>query len=550
MNHRTDTDFQKTLDWWAVVIGAEHVLYTQEALAPYGQATFAAGAGPLAVLRPGSAEEVARCVHIAAQKKIPVYPISRGKNWGYGSRVPAMEGCVLLDLGRMNRIREFDGELGLVAVEPGVTHGQLADYLRANSDRFWVDPAGAGAGCSVLGNTLERGFGHTVYGDHFLNIGGLKAVLADGSLVKTGFQAFANARAAGYYRYGLGPVVDGLFSQSNLGVVVEMSVWLMPKPERTRMFYIATRAPGDLPALIDALKPLRLDGTLRSSIHIGNAVKAVQAVQQYPWELAGGVTPLPGAVLAQLVKRWQLGAWNAIGALYGDNAQIAANLARLKAAIRAGVPGARLLSVDDATVARALKFAPVLKLIGFRGLIESLERGQSTLGLLQGRPSTEILKTTYWRKKTPAPADAATADPDRDGCGLIWCSHVSPLKGPDVQDLVKIGESVATKHGFEAAISLTLISERAVDQVLGISYDRHIPGEDERALACYRDLLAQLTKGGFYPYRLGVQAMGLMDEMDAATRQFLSRVKTALDPENILSPGRYLRPIENVPQTS
>jgi hypothetical protein len=44
------------------------------------------------------------------------YPISRGKNWGYGSRVPARDGCVLLDLGRMNRIVGFSEKLAYVTV--------------------------------------------------------------------------------------------------------------------------------------------------------------------------------------------------------------------------------------------------------------------------------------------------------------------------------------------------------------------------------------------------------------------------------------------------
>lgn len=51
--------------------------------------------------------------------RVPVYPTSRGRSWGFGSRVPAADGCVLLDLGRMNRIVGFDERLAYVTVEPG-----------------------------------------------------------------------------------------------------------------------------------------------------------------------------------------------------------------------------------------------------------------------------------------------------------------------------------------------------------------------------------------------------------------------------------------------
>ena len=64
-------------------------------------------------------------MRIANRWKVAVYPISSGRNWGYGSRVPAADGCVLLDLGRMNQIVDFNEELGYVTVEPGVTQAQL-----------------------------------------------------------------------------------------------------------------------------------------------------------------------------------------------------------------------------------------------------------------------------------------------------------------------------------------------------------------------------------------------------------------------------------------
>ena len=104
---------------WALLLGDGHVRCDPEALRSASTATFATTSQALAILRPGSRDEVQEVVRIANRHRVPIYPISTGKNWGYGSRVPARDG-VLVDLGRMNRIVAFDEELAYVTIEPGV----------------------------------------------------------------------------------------------------------------------------------------------------------------------------------------------------------------------------------------------------------------------------------------------------------------------------------------------------------------------------------------------------------------------------------------------
>ena len=120
-------------------------------------------------------------------------PISTGKNWGYGSRAPVRDG-VLLDLGRLNRIVDFDEELAYVTIEPGVTQRQLFDVPAASASRdSWMDATGASPDCSIIGNTLERGFGHTPMGDHAANACGFEVVLPTGECIETGFSRFSSA---------------------------------------------------------------------------------------------------------------------------------------------------------------------------------------------------------------------------------------------------------------------------------------------------------------------------------------------------------------------
>ena len=87
-------------------------------------------------------------------------------------------------------------------------------------------------------------------------------------------------------------------------------------------------------------------------------------------------------------------------------------------------------------------------------------------------------------------------------------------------------------------ISLTMLTPRSVCCVLSISYDRDVAGEDEKAMACYDELAARCAENGFYPYRLGIQGMGHTPRADAY-RQLIQTLKSALDPNDVIAPGRY-----------
>src|SRR5690606_7040128 len=123
---------------------------------------------------------------------------------------------------------------------------------------------------SIVGNVLDRGFGHTPYGNRANHISGLEVVLANGQLLKTGFGHIEGSRVAQLFPYGVGPALDGLFVQSGMGIVTRMGIWLMPKPEAYSFFICSLRDDDDIVSLVDDLRPLRLDGTVKSVMHIGN----------------------------------------------------------------------------------------------------------------------------------------------------------------------------------------------------------------------------------------------------------------------------------------
>jgi 4-cresol dehydrogenase (hydroxylating) len=104
--------------------------------------------------------------------------------------------------------------------------------------------------------------------------------------------------------------------------------------------------------------------------------------------------------------------------------------------------------------------------------------------------------------------------------------------------VTRLAADVLLHHGFEPQMSVSLATERSLICVTTISFDRSVPGQDERAQRCYDDLVGQLLARGYPPYRLNVSSMHHAAAGEAYG-DLLSKLKQVLDPEGILAPGRY-----------
>ncbi len=99
-------------------------------------------------------------------------------------------------------------------------------------------------------------------------------------------------------------------------------------------------------------------------------------------------------------------------------------------------------------------------------------------------------------------------DPDRDRCGLLFYAPAIPFSGEHAVAVVSLVERAAFEHGFEPSINLSCLTDRMIDFVLFIVFDRNVEGEDQRARACHDEMLRRLAEAGYIPYRLGLQSMG------------------------------------------
>jgi 4-cresol dehydrogenase (hydroxylating) len=126
-----------------------------------------------------------------------------------------------VDLTKLNKIHEVNEKFAYALVEPGVSFFQLYEYIRERNLKLLVTTPALGWG-SVIGNSLDRGWGYTPYGDNCSHICGMEVVLADGTILRTGMGQIEGAKTWQLFKNGYGPGFDGLFNQSNFGIVVKM----------------------------------------------------------------------------------------------------------------------------------------------------------------------------------------------------------------------------------------------------------------------------------------------------------------------------------------
>ncbi|MES2298366.1 MAG: FAD-binding oxidoreductase [Pseudomonadota bacterium] len=529
------SDHARALAAMRAVLGAEGVRADQATLERYAISCSGDGTRALAVAYPVHTGQVVALVDIARAHGLPIYPISTGKNWGYGDACAPTDGQVIIELSRMNRIVHVDPVLCYAVVEAGVTQGQLSAHLRAHFPQCWADCTGAGPDTSLVGNIVERGFGHSPYGDRARHVAGMQVVLANGELLDTGFGHYPNAQARYLFPYGIGPFLDGLFTQSNFGIVTQVGIWLMPAAPCINHFVCRLEDHADIGPVVDALRPLRLDGSLRSVIHIGNDLRVLASAQVSPQPSAA----LDGTSRAALRARAGVGAWTVSGAVYGSVRQVALARHALRQALRATRARPHFISERKlaalALAAKALAMLPVA-----RSWTARVALGRALLDMNRGIPDARFLAGAYWRRRGGLPADfPAGADPARDGCGMLWLSPILPLRGDHLLFVHALVEPVFAAHGFDLFATYSMVNERSLCAIFSIVFARDDASEMERAKRCQREAFGVLMQAGYVPYRVGLASMAQLDPAADAYWRTVGAIKQALDPAGIMAPGRY-----------
>lgn len=497
---------------------------------------------PAAGVFPTSVEQVQAVLRIAKEFDVPIWPVSTGKNWGYGEKTACYPGGITMVLERMTRIWHVDEELAYAVVEPGVTYKQLNDFLKEKRSGLWADVAGTTQYASVIGNALDKGRGLTPYADHFGALCGMDVVLADGSILQTGGGPVDSNQCRYVYKWGVGPYLDGVFAQSNLGIVVKSGVWLMPAPERFdwAVFEYASDT-GKFPQLIDDFRGLVFKGAVRSRPHIANDFAMMCIVSQYPYDALHGKRCLSDEALAAWRKQHGVARWTFGCGLYGTAQELRFQKRTLRRVLgRYGRIQFLGVAAEQTLLGRIVrKVAPLVnRLMGKSDAF--MEAMMPAINLYKGIPTDHFVRQVYFKSHQEKPAQ--DIDPARDQCGFLWIGPVVPFTSKQVMEGLTLARQIYDRHEFDMFMELIVEGPRAIIMLLGVFYERSDAADAARAKAWYEETRSTFIEKGYPPYRTTTMSMPGSADVNPVSREFLAAVKRAVDPQNLIAPGRYGTP--------
>jgi glycolate oxidase len=213
------------------IVPGDSVLCEQEDLKPYEcDGLSAYRAMPLVVVLPENTGQVQKILSLCHQYHVPV--VARGAGTGLSGGALPHEKGILLSLAKFKNIINIDPKRRIARVQPGVRNLSISDA----ADRFGLyyapDPSSQIA-CTIGGNVAENSGGvHCLkYGLTVHNIQQIKIITIEGELLTIGGSGLDSAG------YDLLALMTG--SEGMLGVIVEVTVKLLPKPERAQVLLAA-----------------------------------------------------------------------------------------------------------------------------------------------------------------------------------------------------------------------------------------------------------------------------------------------------------------------
>jgi 4-cresol dehydrogenase (hydroxylating) len=520
-------DFANALRKFEGAIGEQWVFKSDEDVALYRDAYSPERDEPTerlasAAVAPDTVEQVQQIVRIANEHKIPLYPISTGKNLGYGGSAPILSGSVVVDLKRMNRVIYVDEGRCSCVVEPGVSYFDLYRYIQQRNLKVWVDCPDPGWG-SVVGNALDHGVGYTFgqYRDHFGSHCGMEVVLPNGELMRTGMAALANEKAWTDYKYGFGPYVAGLFGQANFGIVTKMGFWLLPEPEAYRRGTVLVPKRRDIVSLVNHVNYLESMGLIGQP----GFRSPLGGLQFRDAELRALVAKEGGPSdeeLDRFAASKGVASWSVELQFYGPEKTIAGSWDYAKERISSSIPGATF----QEGVAYRFPLTEEQK--------AQVHRVQRLVDL--GVPNMAIFSIAGGR---------TAENPDSADGGQFYFAPMIPRTGEAILEASRVLGQAYREAGIPYSNYFATPAcwhYRAFIMITSLPVSRLNPEINRKSRAAFEHVAKVAAEHGWGEYRsppFGVNfVMGAYSFNNHALRRFCETLKDAIDPNGIIAAGR------------
>ena len=466
----------------------------------------------LGIVEPKSKNECLAIVRYANENKIALYPVSTGKNWGFGSAVPPEPNGLIVRLNLLNRIKNFDPQLGTVEIEPGVTQEMLSIFLKENGDQFILDVTGSGKETSVLGNTLERGVGYEKL--RHQSILSLEVLLGTGETVNTGFGHYPNSALHKCLATGLGPSLNEMFTQSNFGLVLGATLQLAPKPEyRIIVSYYLTE-PSDFLQNVEYLRALFDQGIITCIPKVADRKRCetVFCARIFHDHKATGKSITREQCRELFNSIWKHHQWTVLMNVSGPKEVVKA---KLKVLLDHPLCPASAIRVVDPENVTAGSFDELI------------------LDYSSGKPSDESLRSVYWDTQSH---DPNPHQPENKPYGFRYAAFLLPNRSKDLEKFLEIYHALAKAFDFNPAATYNMLNRNTFEVVISFGFDKTNEFSESKSRNFVVQLRKSFLEAGYLPYRLDTPTMKLFyDSQDSSQEtwsKLISDIKQSCDPQS------------------
>jgi hypothetical protein len=310
----------------------------------------------------------------------------------------------------------------------------------------------------------------------------MEIVLADGDIVRTGQFAVSNSQSSHISKFTFGPSIEGLFLQTNLGVVTKMGIWLYPQPPAYASCVLDVPELEDVEHVVDLFNEFRQNGVIPNTVYVPNIVEwtAMMGKRKEFWPNPG---PIPLWRIRELQKQFDLGYWTAKFGLYGPAEVVQAHVNEVKRVVVKRIPVARF---------RSRFFS------GKDGeLLKATDVPEEDGGFFVGIPSLWSLPMVKFRLP-------------KDGSGIashIDFSPIIPSSGKAVVEWAKAAQKIYEENGYDLFCDF-FMHERHVIFVNMMTFDKTNPVHRTAVDRIFRDLAKAGKERGYSAYRTHVNYMG------------------------------------------
>ncbi|AZZ37023.1 hypothetical protein CIK05_09530 [Bdellovibrio sp. qaytius] len=475
-----------------------------------------------AIVKVFKKNNVEKIVTLAAEFKISLYPFSRGCNWGYGSKLPVNDGAILLDLSNLNTIIAINEAHGVATIEPGVTQIQLAHELEKRKSRYFLDVTGSGKQTSVLGNALERGI---AYGSlRVQQLAGIEVVLADGSTLRTGFGDYENPVLAGLYSYGLGPSLDGLFFQSNLGIVTEGELQLSLRPEKLVAVSVSI-SQKNLKVFVDEIAELKKQVVIHGIPHLADRERMLSTLAPLVMDDVGIDLGKARTMIEKVVNA----DWVLTTSVSGSKEIVKYKIRELKKRV-SKLGKIYTHDFDQPNWKKNIENV-FLKVLASKEQQFVIKASEQLRGFHQGKPSDAGIRFLL---------DNTNKIVDQNAQGFLLCTPLAPLSGESAESFYKLTQECSLFYNVQYAMTQNMINDRVLEAVISVHFDRRSEVETKNAHAFINAMNKVFSSRGFYPYRINIDQQAERNEKLNSLNTVVRKIKQALDPQGVIAPGRYI----------